>query len=55
MVAAGAEEASRDCDLTVAAGPAWASSAAVTGVLAVAFGGEKVDTSGEGLKVGAGG
>ena len=52
--AAGAAGASRDCDLAVAAGAACASRAAVAEVLAVAFGGEKVDTAGAGLTAGAG-
>ena len=54
-VAAGAAEASRDCDLAITAGAAWASRAAVAGVLVVAFGREKVDTAGAGLTAGAGG
>ena len=55
VLAAGAAGASIDCDLAVAAGTAWASRAAVAGVLAVAFGGEKVGTTGAGLTAGAGG
>ena len=54
-VAAWAAEALWDCDPAVAAGATWASRAAVARVLAVVFGGEKVDTAGAGLTAGAGG
>ena len=56
--AAAGAAASRDCELAAAAGAAWASRAvnfsgasraAVTGVLAAAYGGAKVDTADAGL------